>query len=59
MGQIPFLEGLAISVSGSVSLAKVMTATGLSIRSLKYRKEMRKGFDEETLKAKAKVEVKL
>jgi hypothetical protein len=55
--QIRFLEGLAISVSGSVSVAKVMTATGLSKRSLEYGKEMRKGFDEETLKAKAEAEV--
>jgi hypothetical protein len=55
--QIRFLEGLAISVSGSVSVAKVMTATGLSKRSLEYGKEMRKGFDEETLKAKADAEI--
>jgi hypothetical protein len=55
--QIRFLEGLAIAVSGSVSLAKVVTATGFSKRSLEYGKEIRKGFDEETLKAKAEAEV--
>ena len=55
--QIRFLEGLAISVSGSVSVVKIMAATGLSKRSLEYGKEMRKGFDEETKKAKAETEI--
>ena len=54
--QIRFLEGLALSVSGTISVAKVVAATGLSKRSLEYAKEMRKGFDDETAKAKTEAE---
>ena len=50
--QIKYLEGLALALSGGVSVAKLMTATGLSKRTLQYGKELRKKFDEETVKAK-------
>ena len=53
--QIRFLEGLALSVSRTIS-AKIVSATGLSKRSLEYAKEMRKGFDDETIKAKKESE---
>jgi hypothetical protein len=54
--QIRFLEGLALSVSGHLSVAKIMSATGLSKRSLEYGKEMRKGFDQESVKAVEEIE---
>ena len=50
--QIKYLEGLALALSGGISVAKMMTATGLSKRTLQYGKELRKKFDEETVKAK-------
>ena len=55
--QIKYLEGLALAVSGGISVAKMMTATGLSKRTLQYGKELRKKFDEETVKAKTESEI--
>lgn len=57
--QIRFLEGLALSVSRAVLVAKIVSATGLSRRSLEYAKEMRKGFDDETIKAKTEAELEI
>ena len=57
--QIRFLEGLALSVSGHLSVAKIMSFTGLSKRSLEYGKEMRKGFDQESVKAVEEIETNI
>ena len=55
--QIKYLEGLALALSGGISVVKMMTATGLSKRTLQYGKELRKKFDQETVKAKTESEI--
>ena len=54
--QIKYLEGLALALSGGVSVARMMRTTGLSKRTLEYGKELRKKFDEETAKARIESE---
>ena len=54
--QIKYLEGLMLTLSGGISVAKMTTATRLSKRTLEYGKELRKKFNEETVKAKIESE---
>jgi hypothetical protein len=50
--QIRFLEGLALAVSGDLSVAKIVSATGLSKRSLEHGRNSRKAFNDESIKAR-------
>jgi hypothetical protein len=53
MEQIRFLEGIALAVSGDISNAKIVKATGLLKRCVEYGIKLRKEFNKESEKARA------
>jgi hypothetical protein len=53
--QIMLLEGIALAVSGDISNAKIVKATGLSKRCVEYGIKLRKEFNMESEKARAEI----